>query len=403
MKLTIGTILATGLFVNTAMCAAWPPSVNSEPIRRVEESTNVAWLERIAQSLDNAQELGPRGGLGGHARDLRTAAYARLGTLATPESLAAVERIEQQARGESLTPRTIPLGVQTHPCWHFSDPEIRPLAQARASDGRTYAVLTSSLLGSQDLFLISTTTPDDPVSWSRPVLVPDQGRIYTSIKQPQLKVASDGLLEFTYIHDPKLTREYIERTQASGKTLPKPGDQRVEIRLADVLRDTDQDGWTDIEEQRLGLDPNKADTDGDGLADGMDPCPNYAPTNADASKENSIILQKAVFATFGLSGSRYLLIVGPSAERGVDPTTQKIQAWGYPGPIIYREDSGDSWRKAHGFGGVFVSWRVARTGDEAKVTILDYEGSEAAGSQYVLLKKISGKWTVVGRQFGFVS
>ncbi len=40
---------------------------------------------------------------------------------------------------------------------------------------------------------------------------------------------------------------------------------------------------------------------------------------------------------------------------------------------------------------------------EAKVTILDYEGPEAAGSQYVLLKKIRGKWTVVGREFGWVS
>jgi hypothetical protein len=375
----------------------WP----NPQVQTIEESTNVVWLESIANSLANAEKLHPTGRLGGHAKDFRTAAYARLGALGTADSLAAIERIEQSAKGQSITPKTFPLGVWTHPCWHFADAETVPLAQAKMEDGKTYAILSGYLLGGEDLFLISTATPENPASWSRPVLLP--GQVLRSIREPRLTAVSQELLEFTFLQETPRSRDIMEGTQDPGMTATNLGKQKLEIHLADVLRDTDKDGWTDIEEQRLGLDPNKPDTDGDGLADGMDPCPNFAPPKGAETNENAQILQRAVFATFGLSGSRYLLIAGPSAERIPDPTSEKIQVWGYLGPIIYREDTGGSWRNDHGYGGIFVSWRVTRTGDEAKVTLLDYEGALAGSSQYVLLKKIGDKWYVVGRQFGGVS
>jgi hypothetical protein len=405
MKPIIGMILAASIVANVGLAAPQPPpranrppSANTALFQSVEESTNVAWLENIAQSLTNAQTLAPPGGLGGSAKDLRAAAYARLGALATAESLAAVARIEQQARGQSIAPRTVPLGIWAHPCWHYGDSEVVPLAQTKTSDGRTYAVLASfasSLLGAEDLFLISTTTPEVPASWFRPVLVPKHGQVFLNIQQPRLKVVNEDLLEFTYFHDPPLPPDFIERYQARGTTTPKPGEQRLEIRLSAVLRDTDQDGWTDLEEQRLGLDPNKSDTDGDGLADGMDPCPNYAPTKGDESNEDVVILQKAVFATFGLSGARHLLIVQTNSP--------KAQIWGYAGPIIFQKDSVADWWAKHGSGGIFVSWSVTRTGDEAQVRLSDYEGSLAAGTQDIHLKKIRGKWIVVRREFGKVS
>ncbi len=43
--------------------------------------------------------------------------------------------------------------------------------------------------------------------------------------------------------------------------------------LTELERDTDNDGMTDITERHLGLNPAKADTDGDGLIDGRDPLP----------------------------------------------------------------------------------------------------------------------------------
>src|SRR5262249_23446994 len=44
--------------------------------------------------------------------------------------------------------------------------------------------------------------------------------------------------------------------------------------ITDLERDSDGDLITDIEEEHLLLDPMKADTDGDGLRDGVDPLPN---------------------------------------------------------------------------------------------------------------------------------
>lgn len=47
----------------------------------------------------------------------------------------------------------------------------------------------------------------------------------------------------------------------------------IERDLADVERDSDGDGMTDIAERRLLLDPANPDSDGDGLNDGLDPMP----------------------------------------------------------------------------------------------------------------------------------
>ena len=375
----------------------WP----NPQVQTIEESTNVVWLEGIANSLANAEKLRPTGRLGGHAKDFRTAAYARLGALGTEDSLAALARIEQTAKGLPMTPKTVPLGVWTHPCWHFGDARTVPLAQIQMQDGKSYAILSAYLMGAMDLFLISTETPDKPESWSRPFLL--QCQLLQGIREPHLKAVSREVVDFSCGLEAPSTHDSTEGNQNPDKTGSGLEVQKLEIRIADVLRDTDADGWTDIEELRLGLDPNNPDTDGDGLADGADPCPNFAPPKSDETNEEVQILQKAVFATFGLSGSRQLLIVGPSAEQGADPTSQKIQVWGYPGPVIYREDTGVTWRNEHGRGGIFVNWRVARTGDEAKVTLMDYEGSLAAGSQHVFLKKIQGKWIVIRRQLGSVS
>jgi hypothetical protein len=109
----------------------------------------------------------------------------------------------------------------------------------------------------------------------------------------------------------------------------------------------DGDGWTDIEEERLGLDPRNKDSDGDSIPDGQDICPNFAPKTGEENDEEVQILQKAVLAEYGLSRSRALLLVGPGSRR--------FQIWGYRGPILFLDDV-KKWSTQHPEGGIFVSW-----------------------------------------------
>ena len=68
----------------------------TDAFQKVASSEDLGWLESIAGSLAEAENLAPPGGLFRRAKDLRTAAYARLGALGTKESLAAIERVERQ-------------------------------------------------------------------------------------------------------------------------------------------------------------------------------------------------------------------------------------------------------------------------------------------------------------------
>jgi hypothetical protein len=371
-----------------------------EGLERIAASTDVAWLEKIAGSLEATAELGPRRLLAQHAKDIRTAAYARLGELGTEESLAAATRIEARETSRSLlTPDRVPLENWTHPCWHFGDDTPGPLAQTEAPDGTTYAViLITPLLGDLDLFLIESRTPEDPKSWSRPKLLPV--KVYRGITEVKLGFPAEGNLAITWVQEAPPARRIMEGTQDPGAQAPALGPQRVEIKLADALRDADGDGWTDGEEKRLGLDPAKADTDGDGVTDGVDGCPNYAPPPGEADDEECQLIQKALFATFGLSGSRFVLLGRPGAPG--DPPARKVQLSGYRGPLIYIDDP-QRWQREHELGAVHVFWMVQVTGDTARVSIHDSEGPLAAGSQYVHLKKIDGRWVVVRRETGRVS
>jgi hypothetical protein len=362
-----------------------PPRENGKAVLAgIAESKDVPWLERVAGVLGEAEKLKPPHSLGMDAKAARIAAYARLGELHTSESLAAIERIEEKAKECSLVPEVLSLELWAYPVLHYADAEVKPIATIKAPDGMTYGVIRQSfLMGGDDFFLISTKTPDDKSSWSRPKLIlGDQAPM--NISNASLVFKSDGVLELTVVsmkYPPYRPLEGIDQRQS-----PAPETRKWEIPIQEVLRDQDRDGWTDIEELRLGLDPGKIDTDGDGLADGQDRCPNFAPPHGLENDEEAQIVQKAFFAAFGLSQSRFLLLVGPHSS--------KAHIQGYRGPIIYLDDV-EQWRKEHERGGMFVNWSVARSGDEAEVQISDYEGSTAASTQKVLLRKFGGKWIVV--------
>jgi hypothetical protein len=370
------------------------PQDQNNPFVKINNSEDVGWLERIASSTLDAAQLRPGGGLANHAKDLSSAAYVRLGVIGTPESLAAIKRIEDRARARvPVTTRSTP-GDFIHPGWHFSDSQMRPIAQVAGPNGITYALIVSSLLGDLDMFLISSKTPDDSLSWTRPLLVPNS--LYRGIKEPKLSINGSDELVFSFVQEGPPPRALMEGTFDPGPKAPAIGPQAWKLSIKEIQKDSDKDGWTDVEEQRMGLDPKNKDTDGDGLPDGQDVCPNFSLRDEDQQDEEVRILGKALFATFGVGGSRHLLLVSANQKR--------VHVWGYAGPVIYGQDV-KSWSKSHQYGAVYVSWKIRKRISETEVVveIVDYEGPLAAGGQDVRLRKIGNEWVVIKRQTTWVS
>jgi len=125
-------------------------------------------------------------------------------------------------------------------------------------------------------------------------------------------------------------------------------------------------------------------------------CPNFSLRDEDQKDEEVRIFGKALFATFGVGGSRHLLLVSADQKR--------VHVWGYAGPVIYGQDV-KSWSKSHQYGAVYVSWKIRKRVSETEVVveIVDYEGPLAAGGQDVRLRKIGNEWVVIKRQTTWVS
>lgn len=369
-----------------------PPDLNN-PFEKVAATEDVKWLEDVASSARSSIKPFFNGLLASHPKDLSTAAYARLGALGTPESIDAIKRIEKAAViDHTLTPKFVKLGISAHPTWHTSDSDLKPFAKTTRADGTTFGVVWEGLLGDGDLFLMSSKTPQDENSWTRPKLIPI--RFYRGLSNPQLSIEGNDKLIFSFTQDAPPPRGIMEGTHDPGPTSPKLGPQQVEISIKAVELDSDGDGWTDLEEARLGLNARRRDSDGDGIPDGRDVSPNKA-FQVNPNDEDYKILQRALFAVFGLGGSRYLLLVANE--------TVPVEIPGNKGPVIFGENV-QSWTGKGHQGGVFVKWRIRkRSADLVVVEIVDYEGPLAAGGQDVRLKKIGNEWYVISRRTTWVS
>jgi Bacterial TSP3 repeat len=332
---------------------------------QIHASTDVDWLENVASMSDRAPSL--RLNEGGKA--YRSQAYARLGMLGTEASLAAIDRIESAARHWRPSD-PFSLGVAPHPGWHFADSVVNANIVAK-QNGVAYAVFVDYFFGDMDLLLIS----NEGGTWSRPHLLPI--KLYRGMHDLDLKPGAPGMLILSFIQDAPPPRGIMEGTTDRGEPPPATGPRSITIDLAAELHDSDGDGLTDVEEARLGLDPAKADSDGDGIPDGEDVAPDFAPAKAD---DTVAILQRAFFATFGISGSRYTLF----ATAGAQP----IQPWGYRGFVVYK-------KRPAAYGAVSVNWKITeRTDSTAVVEMVDGEGPMAAGGVTVRLARKNGSWYV---------
>ena len=320
---------------------AQTPSTPGASVADIARATDVEWLERIGSP----------------------AAYARLGEIGTPRSLAAILRIETAAAAITLVPPTVSADGWPRIGSTLSDTAVVPIASTIAPDGTTYAVVVANLLGGSDVFLLSRPASGDRRRWARPKLIaPFAPR---DVRDPVLAWHTGGTLTLTFT-DPRDERE-------------------IQFSILEIERDSDGDGWTDIEELRIGTDEHAPDTDGDGMPDGADVCPLYAAPQEEASNEDAIILRKAIFATFGLTGSRQLLYVTPG--------TPRVHVFGYGAPILFDHPMPADSSAV----GTYVTWRIAeKNATMARVELTEWEGSRSGSRQTVVLKKVVDLWAVIG-------
>jgi hypothetical protein len=372
------TLVTVALLVG----AVWPclaQDADRALAARIQASRDIAWLESMVLGTGPARALlVPTRAPNGH----RLAAYVRIGALATPAALAAIDRVEARLRTIDLVPARV----------RFDDVDrsglskpISPVATIERA-GTTYALFDSWRLRGPDIFIAWTRTPDDLDSWTRP--------LPTGLQFSDNRPWSDITLRWS--GSDSLTLEYRDGPPRDGAILgqfprsyavvtfpdlahlypPVPIVSRTEvIDLSDVQRDADHDGWTDIEERILGLNPADADSDADGLPDGRDTCPDF-PRDALTAKHDGELLSRAFFAVRGFSGTL----------RALTMRDDSAHFFGYNAPILRRpraqfEEFGSS-----------VWWEIERKTDhEARVWV----GSGRHGQELMQLKRVNGHWVVV--------
>ena len=342
-----------------------------DPNQIIAASSDPLWLEQVVLSPEEAGLIGRRG-LAENTRDLRTHAYARLGELATPESVAAIERVETRlSQPVDIRPMPyVPGAPIIHWSLHMGDAEMPALEKTTLSDardGRQFAIVG----GMGSYVTVADRTSGRP-NWSRPVpavRIDDQLSRYTN-----LTWRGRDTLGLSY--------ELYQPTPQPPEKWPTPRVKTVSFRAADVYRDDDADGWTNVAEQLLGLNPNKRDSDGDGLSDSRDACPTFrmpsSLTNAD--REDREIVRRALFAVLVLSGSKLGILV--------DAGSIPVQLDGYGGPIRFDIRPQNLYSRSH-----FVRWDITRWGSD----FADVDINDGNGGQVVLLRKLNHRWFVFAR------
>jgi hypothetical protein len=138
--------------------------------------------------------------------------------------------------------------------------------------------------------------------------------------------------------------------------------QPITLSLADLRKDTDQDGLSDIAELPSGTDPRQADSDADGIADSQDINPLVARNTASTPRER--FLQTVFVALYGGDSDPNPIIV--ILDR---PYWQEFRGAQAP---VYCMTKADFLKKAK----KLMAWRVLQFGgpQESGSTILKLDG-----------------------------
>lgn len=154
------------------------------------------------------------------------------------------------------------------------------------SGERIVAFVSDGLVSSRDIYIGVDTDNDGSFEEILPTGLNDTyfhhvhpGGIMLRGKPENIELVVDGEnLQITY-HEPVMEEVVYDSGGESHTYMDMNGGEFVTATLsfAELRLDSDGDGLSDITEQLLFTNPDDPDTDGDGIRDDVDPCPNVDP------------------------------------------------------------------------------------------------------------------------------
>jgi hypothetical protein len=205
-----------------------------------------------------------------------------------------------------------------------------------------------------------------------------------------------------------------------GQEGPTPVEETLVFRWEELRRDGDGDGWSDLLEKRLRTDPGRTDTDGDGLADGVDPAPRGVGPAATGPCAPEEVLRAAFFGNFAFVEATVPLFVTGTPDTN-------LQYDGYPGPVIWLSDEeSEALREEVGLDGATYfnfeqemeegpddTWHPAgravdgvvfsEDGTAATVNVGEFRGSLNGIGHEIKLRCVEGKWYPVSIEMTWIS
>ena len=264
------------------------------------------------------------------------------------------------------------------------------LAERKDASGRTWGLLTSGVLGSSgDLWLAEKVDG----KWTHPRFT---------------GVSTRGVSNWAKPKPPEPT--------FAGKTAKQLVDGawfETLVGNPELSKDSDGDGLTDIEERRLGTDPTKSDTDGDGDPDGLDPWPNAKPRSLsdaeqllaavfearyhfDESEGPALFFAPKDMKPFEMPGrSGPTMWVAEGANKDWELPIEQCYEQGVAFIRFPAPDSNKSWEER------VIRWNAAHT--EGTVTISTYYGGLNGTGYEATARKFGSAWVVISMRMAYVS
>jgi hypothetical protein len=189
---------------------------------------------------------------------------------------------------------------------------------------------------------------DGGASWLAPVYLGFQYQApYVVAEQARVSMFAPDVLRLE-VQVAELDPESITHPPIGQRLRREAGDLYIDLPLADVERDSDADGFTDLLEAKLATDPNNPDTDGDGLKDGLDDFP-QASARAAPNELAPILVDMLA----KLTGYERAAVIEPVRREDGSPL-MSARTRGTAGSVLFKFIEGD----ARQFAGLRVDGQV---------------------------------------------